>query len=236
MTRFLVVTADDFGLCDGVNEGIRRAHLDGIVTATSLMVRRRAAAAAARIADKLPDLAVGLHLDLGEWTYSAGKWHAAGITVDAADECAVREEVDRQIGAFVRMVGRLPTHIDGHQHVHREPVVSTVVLEMAARIGAWVRDAQVPHIGGFHGQTGRGEPHAEWITPSALRTLLSDLGGGWHEVGCHPGIGVSPDDSSYATERGIELITLCDPTVRAAVDDLGFALRRPGRSETALRG
>ena len=34
MTRLLIVTADDLGLTKGVNRAIRRAHLDGIVTAT----------------------------------------------------------------------------------------------------------------------------------------------------------------------------------------------------------
>ena len=38
--RRLIVNADDFGLSAGVNEGILRAHRDGIVTSTSLMVRQ----------------------------------------------------------------------------------------------------------------------------------------------------------------------------------------------------
>src|SRR5262249_11827499 len=36
--RRLVVTADDFGFSHGVNQAILRAHREGIVTSTSLMV------------------------------------------------------------------------------------------------------------------------------------------------------------------------------------------------------
>ena len=37
MTRPLVVNADDLGLSRGINAAIRRAHVDGIVTSTSLL-------------------------------------------------------------------------------------------------------------------------------------------------------------------------------------------------------
>jgi hypothetical protein len=41
--RALVVNAHDFGQSPGVNRGVVRAHEEGIVTSTSLMVRHRAA-------------------------------------------------------------------------------------------------------------------------------------------------------------------------------------------------
>ena len=41
--RTLIVNADDFGLSPGVNDGVLQAHVAGIVTSASLMVRRRAA-------------------------------------------------------------------------------------------------------------------------------------------------------------------------------------------------
>ena len=43
----LIVNADDFGCTEGVNRGIAEAHVRGIVTSTSLMVNRPAAAEAA---------------------------------------------------------------------------------------------------------------------------------------------------------------------------------------------
>ncbi|MND07980.1 hypothetical protein D3C83_303180 [compost metagenome] len=44
------------------------------------------------------------------------------------------------------------------------------------------------------------------------------------ELACHPGY-VDPDfESSYHVEREAELRTLCDPGVRAALDEHGFRL------------
>ncbi len=54
--RRLIVNADDFGLSAGVNEGIVEAHVSGIVTSTSLMVDRPAAAGAAGLAREHPAL------------------------------------------------------------------------------------------------------------------------------------------------------------------------------------
>ena len=56
-TRFLIVNADDFGVSEGVNRGIARAHEDGIVTSASFMVRPWAAEAAAGLAAEAAEAA-----------------------------------------------------------------------------------------------------------------------------------------------------------------------------------
>ena len=58
----LIVTADDFGLAEPVNEAVEIAHTRGILTCASLMVSGRAVADAVKRARKLPDLKVGLHV------------------------------------------------------------------------------------------------------------------------------------------------------------------------------
>ena len=58
----LIVTADDFGLSNPVNEAVELAHTRGILTAASLMVTAPAAADAVTRARRLPELGVGLHL------------------------------------------------------------------------------------------------------------------------------------------------------------------------------
>src|ERR1700722_10610811 len=55
-------SADDFGLTEGVNEAVERAHRDGILDQASLMVAGPAAADAVRRARASPSLRVGLHL------------------------------------------------------------------------------------------------------------------------------------------------------------------------------
>ena len=60
----LIVAADDFGMSPGVNAGILRAHREGILTETSLMVRGAAVQEAVALARDTPSLGVGLHLTL----------------------------------------------------------------------------------------------------------------------------------------------------------------------------
>src|SRR5262249_57191763 len=59
----LVVTADDFGLGVDVNEAVRRAHRDGILTCASLMMGAPAAKEAVDIA-RAEGVPVGVHLTL----------------------------------------------------------------------------------------------------------------------------------------------------------------------------
>src|SRR5258708_7175218 len=123
--RYLIVNADDLGLSEGVNAGIFRAHERGIVTSASLMVRQAGAPEAARLAAAHPRLAIGLHVDLGQWDYASGEWLAAYLRCDQEDETAVRAECRSQLQAFRALLGREPTHLDSHQHLHdSEPVAS----------------------------------------------------------------------------------------------------------------
>src|SRR5438477_571510 len=62
----LIVTADDFGLTDRINEAIGSAHRHGIVTTASLMVTGGGFESAVNIARNLPGLDLGLHLNLTE--------------------------------------------------------------------------------------------------------------------------------------------------------------------------
>ena len=116
--RYLIVNADDFGLSAGTNRGIFQAHEHGIVTSASLMVRQQAAAEAIEEARRFHKLSLGLHLDLGEWSYRDGEWRQVYQMVPADDMVAVEAEILRQIELFRQLAGRDPTHLDSHQHVH----------------------------------------------------------------------------------------------------------------------
>ena len=235
MQKLVIVNADDFGYSPGVNRGILRAHQRGIVTSTSVMVRWPAAAEAAAVARDYPGLSLGLHVDVGEWAYRDGGWVALYMVLPEAaaapagegpgpppEVSVVKAEVARQLVAFRRLTGRDPTHLDSHQHAHRSEPLRSVMTEVAAAVGVPLRDfdARVRYCGSFYGQAGRGEPYGEGITVEALIRLLSDVGEGVTEVGCHPGIGVD-HESPYAAEREVEVGVLCDPRVREAAAAAG---------------
>lgn len=221
--RFLIVNADDLGLCDSANEGVFAAHQRGIVTSATLMVRQPAAAAAVRKAASLPSLAVGLHLDLGEWAYVDGEWTEAYRHCDTHSADAIDSECRAQVELFRSLVGRDPSHLDSHQHVHLSEPAAGVIAALATELQIPLRSREVRYEGGFYGQDGKGAPYPETIAPPALLSLIASLPPGWTEFGCHPAAGPVP--SSYDAERRTELETLCDPRVRAGLLDAGIELR-----------
>jgi predicted glycoside hydrolase/deacetylase ChbG (UPF0249 family) len=178
---FLIVNADDLGLSEAVNEGVFAAHEEGIVTSASLMVGRPAALAAVTALAEHPDLAVGLHLE--------------------------REEgCEAQLERFRELVGREPTHLDSHKHVHETDSAFGAVAEaLATELGLPLRNRAIRYERSFYGR--------DAISPEHLIELIQTLPPGWTEIGCHPAAGPVPT-SSYDAERRIELETLRDPRVK----------------------
>ena len=239
MTRYLIVNADDFGWTGGINAGVIAAHTSGIVTSASLMVRKGAAAEAAALARQHPGLSLGLHIDLGHWSYRHGEWIAEHVVVDVEDEDAVRREVAAQLETFRDLVGRDPTHLDGHQHVQRSGPARAAVIAASLDLGLPLRlHRGAPYSGFFFGQTGRGEPYHEALSVDALVSAIAALPEGWHEIGCHPGLYEDSPDV-YRLERSMEVAVLCDPALRAGLRELDVGLRSfsdwadgPGASPT----
>src|SRR5206468_11073162 len=64
LARLLIVNADDFGRSEGTDNGIVRAHREGIVTSTTFMTNAPSAQHAASLARASPTLDVGVHLVL----------------------------------------------------------------------------------------------------------------------------------------------------------------------------
>lgn len=214
----LIVNADDFGAGRGINRGVVEAHRDGILTSASLMVDMSGSEEAARLAAGLPRLSVGLHAVLtGE---------DGAPTVDFGERERCRAELERQVRRFAELSGGLPTHLDSHHNVHRDPRLLPLFLELAAEYRLPLRGhSQARYFSAFYGQWDGGDVHLEWISPASLvRMLAADVGPGVTELSCHPGYVESDFRSSYLAERETELRTLCDPAVGRAIEELGIAL------------
>jgi predicted glycoside hydrolase/deacetylase ChbG (UPF0249 family) len=197
----------------------------GIVTSASLMVRWPAAVQAAAYGREHPQLSIGLHVDLGEWAYRAGAWGILYELVTLDNRAAVREEAARQLDCFCRLLGRAPTHLDSHQHIHREEPVRSVLVDLSRELGVPLRHCcpAVHYCGDFYGQDGKGNGFPDAIEPDALIRLFASLPPGITELGCHPGHGEDLE-SMYRDERAQEVKALCDPRVRIALDASGIQL------------
>jgi predicted glycoside hydrolase/deacetylase ChbG (UPF0249 family) len=217
--RLLIVNADDFGQSQGVNRGVIEAHERGIVTSASLMVRWPLAAEAASYARTHTDLSVGLHVDLGELAYRDGRWEPL-YEVDADPA----EEIPRQLDRFWELVGREPTHLDSHQHVHHDEPVKSIMRTIAAELRVPLRSfsERVRYTSAFHGQS-QGEPFPEGVGFEHLLGILNALPAGVTELGCHPGY-VDELETTYLAEREREVETLTDARIHAALAECGIEL------------
>lgn len=140
-TPRVIIHADDFGLHPALNEGIERAHRDGLVTSASLMPLGTAFDDARRRCANLPQLDLGLHFALvgvPEAPPTLGaflKAYALGRFPAQAIEAALRAQFDAVRG--------LPlSHIDSHQHLHALPSVMRVVCRFASEHG--IRAIRLP--------------------------------------------------------------------------------------------
>jgi chitin disaccharide deacetylase len=215
--RHVIVNADDFGASTGTNRGIVECHTGGVLTSTSMMVTGAAVAEAVEISRAHPQLAVGLHWDvIGEDERE----------FDLDDERAVREEFAAQLQRFCELMGRAPTHIDSHRHLHLDDSVRELFVELAAPVGVPLRgDGRVRFVGNFYAQWEWGVTELEHVGVAALQQIIrEEVREGWTELSCHPGYVTGDYLPMYRHEREAELRTLTDPRIRATIEELGIAL------------
>lgn len=217
MSKYLIVNADDFGASVGLNRGILEGHTCGVVTSTSLMVTGSAVTEAVAMSRDCPGLSVGLHWDV---------WGEGPHDFDVSNLSAVRSEFHRQVDAFHRLLGRLPSHVDSHHHVHRRPELVPVFQELVEPLGVPLRgDGAVHFVGGFYAQWEWMVTNLDYVSvPTLQRMLREEVEPGWTEFSCHPGY-ASPDFTSvYLHEREAELRTLTAPAIRQTLEALGIHL------------
>ena len=134
----LVVNADDFGFTRDTNQGIVDAHVNGILTATTLMATGAAFDDAVRLAREHSTLDIGCHLVLvGDPPFPRT---VAQLTRNVAlGKLRIYEELAGQVRRIVD-AGLKPTHLDTHKHTHLLPPVLDAVARLSEEFRIpWVR-------------------------------------------------------------------------------------------------
>jgi len=153
MQKFLIVTADDFGLHEAVNDAVEQASRAGVLTAASLMVAAPAAADAVRRARKQPQLRVGLHLVLADGNAMLAPDRIPGLSDQAGRMDSrmfvngvrffmlpelrrqLEAEIHAQFSAFMR-TGLKLDHVNVHKHFHLHPTLLQILLRVGREFGA----------------------------------------------------------------------------------------------------
>jgi hopanoid biosynthesis associated protein HpnK len=152
MDKRIIINADDFGLCSGVNKAVAQAHTDGVLTSTTIMANMPAADEAIKLAKQMPGLGVGVHLNVfegkplskdgdincllntdGSFAVSVTKLSLLSV-VRRKIRNAIRTEFAAQI-QWVIDNDIKPTHLDSHKHIHSFPAIFQMVCELARRFG-----------------------------------------------------------------------------------------------------
>ncbi|XP_035690121.1 carbohydrate deacetylase-like [Branchiostoma floridae] len=230
----LVINADDFGYCPERNRGIVESYLHGDVTTASLMANADAAEDAVKLAT-LHSIPLGLHLNLTEGRPVCNRLREGSSLVDGdgwfhgklgvrkaaysggLDATEVRDEIEAQLRWFVDQLGKLPTHIDGHNHVHVLPGVRDAFAAAAAAAGVrWVRLPVQTDL-----------PTCDWVS-EAQQDFFKEV-----EDDCREARQVFLQQGLRLTDSFVGLATMgADMSVQHLCDSLQAAYQSADRSPT----
>lgn len=142
----LIVNADDFGLTQGINAAVARAHRQGFLTSATLMAGGLAWREAVALAAETPTLGVGVHLTLtalgpvlppeqvSSLVDKGGRFRRQFWRVLVWNREQIKAEWRGQIQRLME-AGLIPTHLDSHHHIHLWPPLMTIACELAREFG-----------------------------------------------------------------------------------------------------
>jgi len=214
-----------------VNEAIERAHRNGILNTTCLMVAGDAAADAVERAKRLPDLRVGLHIVLvdGRPVLPASR---VPDLVDERGEFSTKlvrtgfkyffnrrarrqpeAEINAQFEAFVA-TGLVLDHVNAHNHMHVHPTIFDALLRADQAYGARpVRIPREPLLPSWHAQ------HRDFAGRFGNDVLLSPLFARMRAQCRHAGVAVNDfvfgmnDTGRMTTDVVLRLLPALPPGV-----------------------
>lgn len=155
MSKYLIVNADDYGLCPEISIGIIDAYQKGIVTGTSVVPNGRYFQEGLEPL-KQSRIATGIHLTFvgGEKPLTKpvdglvdekGRYRhdyrrlIPQIMVNRYDRDGLRKELLAQ-AALLLDSGLTISHVDAHQHLHLLPGIRSILFEITQRFHIkWIR-------------------------------------------------------------------------------------------------
>ena len=129
MAKYLIVNADDYGMCTAANEAVEELFLGGWLKSATIMMPCPGAEHAVQFSIDHPEYAIGVHTTLtSEWgkyrwkPLTDGKslideegfmWHES----DQVEKNATSEDIEKEVRAQIdraHKMGMKPSHIDNH--------------------------------------------------------------------------------------------------------------------------
>jgi chitin disaccharide deacetylase len=215
-SRLLIINADDFGMCNSINEAIISALNEGVVRSTSLMIACPWAVQATNFLKDHPDIPFGVHLtvicdaDNYSWGPVASKESVPALVdraghffsvdnfpkvIDQALVDQLETEFRAQIEAVLTL-GLKPAHLDWHSlHLDSRIDVFELMFKLAREYGMAFRVTGQSYIQKVQNL---GLPANDFDLldsytidpvnkPARYTQMLHDLPAGLSEWAVHPG-------------------------------------------------
>jgi predicted glycoside hydrolase/deacetylase ChbG (UPF0249 family) len=241
----LLITADDFGLTDGVSRGILQCLRRGIVTTTSGLVCDPFARRRLKRWSRMLGGRAGVHLQLTDGRPLSDPAQASSLVtrtgvfprfpnaIGDINPVEVRREWHAQVAAF-QACGVTPTHIDTHHYVHEHPVAFELYCEIAREHNLPARTMSDEMTRKLRERGVRcADLSLVWnggSEESLMELVCGSFGSGAvvdaMEIVCHPGhVDAALEKSSvYVVPRAQELEVLCRPGLRDSLAKHGIEL------------
>jgi chitin disaccharide deacetylase len=159
----LIVSADDFGLARGINEGIAKAFREGIVTSINVIPAGGAYYDALAFLKELKPPEIGAHLALTEVTPVTGPGKIPTLVDIEGRFCRSRRKfflrlISKKISREdiytelrnqmerLKEIGLPITSLSGHEHIHMFPEILKIFIEIA-------KEYRVPAVRFLHGDS-----------------------------------------------------------------------------------
>ncbi len=144
----IIFNADDFGISAGVNQAIYKAHTEGVLNSTSIMITLKYVSDALNLAKKMPNLNIGLHANLTNESsilspteipllvdengkFKHGFVNLAILSVLHPRElkrqakAEIKAQIDKALSCGIKL-----SHLDSHRHIHMIPSIFKAFMEL----------------------------------------------------------------------------------------------------------
>ncbi len=129
MAKYLIVNADDYGMCNAANEAVEELFIGGWLKSSTIMMPCPAAEHAVKFSIDHPEYAIGIHTTLtSEWKKYRWKPLTDGKSLidedgfmwresDLVEKNATLSDIEKEVRAQIDLahnMGMKPSHIDNH--------------------------------------------------------------------------------------------------------------------------
>ncbi len=145
----LIINADDFGMSQEVNEGIKQGINAGIITSVSVMVNMPYYDDAITYLRKHPEVSIGLHFNITESSPISSRTEVTTLIREDGNffywiimlvlllfKNISLKEIETELSAQYKKLKRSQiniSHIDSHHHIHLFPILFKMTMEFAQK-------------------------------------------------------------------------------------------------------